>query len=438
MSASKRQDLLLAGWCLIAVAIGIWLRAQRLGEPAGLAWDEHHFVRTAQNYLVGAKDWNDHPPLGKLLIAQGIHWFGDVSFAWRASALASGIANTALVGLLAARLFHDWRAGLIAAAFLAGDGFFIAYSRTALLDGVVATFVLATACVAVRAKSALRVGLGAVLLGLGCSVKFSAVVMIVPLLIATLVGRAPRWSVLLLALTPLTYFLVYRHGLMLQHAPHGVADVLAATRDLYEHHAKLTDGKHPLISPWYSWLLPLKPIAMRYSELDGVVRSMTSMGNPLLWWGASLSVLVALAGLLSALSQRARAVLRARPTPLGTIGSLDSAELWCLLLWALPVVPWILSRRDSYIYHYLPAYGFGVALVAGKIARALTDRKRLGLVGVGAITLCSWWVSPVNAEIPVSRTGYELRLWLPAWRRAPLKPNASSSARERPPAARQP
>ena len=93
MSASKRQDLLLAGWCLIAVAIGIWLRAQRLGEPAGLAWDEHHFVRTAQNYLVGAKDWNDHPPLGKLLIAQGIHWFGDVSFAWRASALASGIAN---------------------------------------------------------------------------------------------------------------------------------------------------------------------------------------------------------------------------------------------------------------------------------------------------------------------------------------------------------
>jgi dolichyl-phosphate-mannose--protein O-mannosyl transferase len=94
----------------------------------------------------------------------------------------------------------------------------------------------------------------------------------------------------------------------------------------------------------------------------------------------------------------------------------------------LPLVPWIVSRRDSYIYHYLPAYGFGVALVAGKIARALTDRKRLGLVGVGAITLCSWWVSPVNAEIPVSRTGYELRLWLPAWRMAPLKavtPSAS-------------
>ncbi len=421
MSASKRQDLLLVGWCLIAVAIGIWLRVQRLGEPVGLAWDEHHFVRTAQNYLVGAKDWNDHPPLGKLLIAQAIHWFGDVSFAWRASALASGIANIALGGLLAARLFRNWRAGLIAAAFLAGDGFFIAYSRTALLDGVLATLVLAAACVAIRAKSAQRVAVGAVLLGLGCSVKFSAVVMVVPLLIATLVGRAPRWSVLLLALTPLTYFLVYRHGLMLQHAPHGVADVVAATRDLYEHHAKLTDGKHALISRWYTWLLPLKPIAMRYSELDGVVRSMTSMGNPLLWWGASLSVLVALAGLLSALSQRARAVLRARPTPLGTIGSLDSAELWCLLLWALPVVPWIVSRRDSYIYHYLPAYGFGVALIAGKIARALADRKRLGLVGVGAITICSWWVSPVSAEIAVSRTGYELRLWLPAWRRAPLK-----------------
>lgn len=428
MSVTKRQDLLLAGWCLAAVALGAWLRAQHLADPTGLAWDEHHFVRTAQNYLTGARDWNDHPPLGKLLIAQGIRWFGDDSWGWRASALASGWTNIALAGLLAGRLFRNWRAGVIAAALLAGDGFFIAYSRTALLDGVVATFTLATACAAVRARSALGIGLGAVLLGLGCAVKFSVVVMLVPLVAVALVGPAPRWASWLVLLAPLSYLWIYQYGLMLQHRPHGVGDVITATRELYEHHAKLTDGKHTLISSWYSWLLPHKPIPMRYAEVDGMVRSMTSMGNPLLWWAGSVSILATLGALSAVSAQRVRAFVRARATPLQTIGALDGAELWCLALWALPVLPWVLSRRDSYIYHYLPAYGFAVVLVAGKLARLIDQRRRLGWLGLGAVTLCAWWVSPVNAELPVTRAGYEARLWLPAWRRARQKPPAPPPA----------
>lgn len=428
MSKSKQLDRLLIGWCLASVALGVWLRVQHLADPPGLAWDEHHFVRTAQNLLSGGRDWNDHPPLGKLLIAHGIHWFGDTAFGWRVSALASGLTNIVLAGLLAGRLFHSWRAGLIAAAFLAGDGFFIAYSRTALLDGVVATFTLATACAAVRARGALGIGLAAVLLGLGCAVKFSAVVMLVPLVASALFGPAPRWAGLLLLLAPLSYVGVYQWGLLLQHRPHGVGDVIAATRELYEHHAKLTDGKHMLISSWYSWLVPLKPIPMRYAEADGMVRSMTSMGNPLLWWAGSLAVLATLGALLRVAAERARAFVQARATPLSTIGALAGAELWCLALWAVPVLPWVLSRRDSYIYHYLPAYGFAVVLVAGKVATLIDARRRLGWLGLGAITLCSWWVSPVNAELPVTRTGYELRLWLPAWRRARQKPPAPPPA----------
>jgi len=418
----KRENLLLAALCVLAVGIGVYLRAQRLGHPPGLAWDEHHFVRTAQNYVSGHHDWNDHPPLGKLLIAQSIVWFGDTASSWRAPMLLSGLLNVVLAGVLAARLFAGWQAALLAAAFVAGDGFFIAYSRTALLDGMVATFMLATACAIVRARSAWEVGLAAVMLGLGCSVKFSVVVMLVPLVLVPLFGRAQTWSVLLAALAPVSYFLVYRHGLALQHRPHGLGDVLAATRELYDHHSRLTDGKHVLISRWYTWFVPMKPVPMRYSEVDGVVRSMSSMGNPLLWWSASLAVLATATSVLSTAWLRLRAKVRARPTPLETLGVLDSGELWALGLWALPVLPWVLSDRDSYIYHYLPAYGFAVVLVAGKLARLIEERRRAGWLGVGVIALASWWVSPVNAEIPLSRQGYELRLWLPAWRRPAAKP----------------
>ena len=42
--------------------------------------------------------------------------------------------------------------------------------------------------------------------------------------------------------------------------------------------------------------------------------------------------------------------------------------IWMLLLlWALPLTPWILTRRDSYAYHYLPSYGFGLLLLAGLV-----------------------------------------------------------------------
>ncbi|MCL4749695.1 MAG: glycosyltransferase family 39 protein [Myxococcales bacterium] len=433
----KRLDLLLLGWCAVAVAIGAWLRVQNLGEPPGLGWDEHHFVRNAQNLLQGQRDLNDHPPLGKLLIAQSIHWFGDHSLSWRLPALVSGLLNIALASLLAARLFRSWRAGALAAAFVAGDGFFVAYSRAALLDGWVATFTLATACAIVRAKTAWQIALAALLMGLGCAVKFNVVVMLAPIAAVALFGRAPRWSVALLGLAPLAYFLVYRHGLVLGHQPHGVPDVMAATRALFVHHAGLTEMKHALVSSWYAWLVPTKPVAMRFSQVDGVVRSMSSMGNPLLWWAVSLTVIASAGAALSTLWERGRAKLRARPTPLSTIGAVDPGELWALCLWALPVLPWVVSRRDSYVYHYLPAYGFGVVLVAGKLARLLDERRRAGWLGAGVITLCAWWVAPVSAEIPVTRLGYELRLWLPAWRRAsPKLPAPIPALSAVPPAAR--
>lgn len=423
MGAERRRDLLLLALSGLLILLGIWLRARQIGVPEGLAWDEHHFVKNAQNYLIGAPDWNDHPPLGKLLIAASIHWLGDDAIGWRCSALAAGVASIALAGVLASSLFRSWRAGVLGAAFVAGDGFFIAYSRTALLDGVVTTFVLAIACASVRARSPWRIALASVLLGLGCAVKFNAVVMVVPIVLAVFgAERAPRWSLVFLLLAPAAYCAVYALGLSLSHQPHGIVDVARATRVLWSHHLALTDAKHVYVSKWYTWLLPLKPIPMRFSQVDGVVRAMTSMGNPLLWWGASASVLAAASHLVVAGS----AAVRARSLAALRTGDrscrLDPNVLWAFGCWLLPVVPWILTRRDSYVYHYLPAYGFAVLLFSGHVARALERRPRSALLAVGAITALSVWMTPVWCEMPISRTGYELRLWFPGWRRAPPKP----------------
>lgn len=427
--AARRRDLALLVLAGLLVALGVWLRARQLGVPERLSWDEHHFVENARNYLRGKPDWNDHPPLGKLLITQSIHLLGDRSVGWRVPSLVMGLASIALAGVLGASLFKTWRAGVLAAAFVAGDGFFIAYSRTALLDGVVATFVLAIACAVARARKPWHMALASILLGLGCAVKFNVIVMIVPVVLVTLLpGRAPRWSVVLVLLAPLAYYAIYARGLALSRAPWAPADVVAATKKLWAHHAALTEMKHPLVSRWFTWLLPVKPVTMRYTEVGDLVKTMTSMGNPLLWWLGSVAVLSTLLGAGSTLV----ASLRARA---GCLERLDVPALWLLLFWALPLAPWIVTRRDSYIYHYLPAYGFAVVLVAGHVARLLLERPRLGWAGAGLIAVTTAWLAPVWCELPISRTGYELRLWFPGWRHAPSRPERPSSTASLPNAA---
>src|SRR5690349_11306405 len=81
---------------LACVAFGVYLRVQSFGFPGHLTFDEHHFVENARNYLARAKDWNDHPPLGKLLMASAMRVLGDTPIGWRITSLLFGFGTIAL------------------------------------------------------------------------------------------------------------------------------------------------------------------------------------------------------------------------------------------------------------------------------------------------------------------------------------------------------
>jgi dolichyl-phosphate-mannose--protein O-mannosyl transferase len=51
-------------------------------------------------------------------------------------------------------------------------------------------------------------------------------------------------------------------------------------------------------------------------------------------------------------------------------------------MWFLPLCPWILTNRDSYIYHYLPSYVFGVILFGGLASTLPRAKARFALVAV--------------------------------------------------------
>jgi dolichyl-phosphate-mannose--protein O-mannosyl transferase len=80
------------------------------------------------------------------------------------------------------------------------------------------------------------------------------------------------------------------------------------------------------------------------------------------------------------------------------------------------MLPFILTHRQSYIFHYLGAYGLGLGLLASRVVRM---EKRSSLAALGFL-LCAATVSmlylPLWTGAPQSMHGFLLRLPFPGWR----------------------
>jgi dolichyl-phosphate-mannose-protein mannosyltransferase len=420
MSMQSRPLFALAATVVVA---GLVLRFLDLGFPPGLSWDEHHFVENARNYMEGRADWNDHPPLGKLLIALSMQGFGDSAFAFRLPSACLGSLSVLFAFLLGRSVFRSTHAGVLAGMFVAADGFLIAYSRTALLDGML-TSVALLALWLMTVRRGIWLLLAGIVIGSGMSIKMSALVLAGPMMAIWLLGltaltpwgqkrigeltlfsqpiAGPKaaliYPVLALFLAATVYLLWWRLGLSISQKPATFVAALEAHQKMVEHHEKLTDWTHPLLSRWWTWFLPTKPILLRHQNVEGgLLRVMTSMGNPLLWWSVDLAVLHTLLTTL-------RRPLRLTSTEL--------SSAWLLIAYVAYLSPWMVTNRDSYIYHYLPAYGIGMVLLGGlldKYGKGSSRRATLVLGFAGAVTVVSAFYAPVWAQIPISSAALDSR-----------------------------
>jgi dolichyl-phosphate-mannose--protein O-mannosyl transferase len=157
----------------------------------------------------------------------------------------------------------------------------------------------------------------------------------------------------------------------------------------------LDDWKHSATSRWYTWFIPLKAIRLHYAREGDVVRVLTTSGNPILWWGVNAAVLWTGFDLL-------RRLRRGLSTPVRGASSATSGACYLLLMWFLPLCPWIFTNRDSYIYHYVPSYVFGLILFGGLASTLLNPKARLALVAVVTVVFVFgvrvWSKIPLDAD----------------------------------------
>jgi len=166
----------------IVGAIAAFLRLFNLGYPHALVFDETYYVKDAWSlshlgyegiwktgsdaqFLAGnvntftqAGSFIVHPPLGKWLISLGMLVFGPQnSWAWRIVPALFGIGLVVLLMFTAKRLLGSHSAATLAGLLLAIDGHAIVLSRTALLDGFLAFFVLLAFYFLIRDREDARV-----------------------------------------------------------------------------------------------------------------------------------------------------------------------------------------------------------------------------------------------------------------------------------------
>lgn len=347
----------LAGW-LVALGVGVLaavLRLVDLGRPARLVFDETYYAKDAfallrfghartfvedADELILAGDLDVfaegpsfvvHPDVGKWLIAGGIELFGMQPVGWRVAGALAGAVTVVVLARAARRLFRSTLLGGLAGLLLAVDGMSIAVSRTAILDGILALFVVAAfACLLVdrdrsraayadwaEARAGRPVGPGpllawrpwrlaaGVMLGLACGTKWNGIYVLAAFGLLTVlwevgtrraVGVRRPWSSSLAADAPVAFvtvvgsavvtyvaswagWILTSDGWSRQWGAENPASGVTALvpdwlRSLWHYHGEMLefhtglDAEHSYASQPWGWLVMWRPVSFDFESLE--------------------------------------------------------------------------------------------------------------------------------------------------------------------------
>src|SRR3712207_8931127 len=275
------------------ILVGVWARVWKLGFPEQRMWDEIYFPMMARNFLRGVYQFDLHPPLGKFIIAVGITLFGDTPIGWRVMPLLFGVAMIPLGAALGFYLFRERVAALLFAAFIAGETFLIAYSRTGIMDGILLFLTLATLLAALRVERPSQVIWVAVLLGLAIGVKWAVFMVVVPVGYVLWRKGLTRHFLAGLWVSAVVYIFVVYVGALISVTTNPWEAWLWTWDWHLRAFEKVTAAiPNPWGSPWWSWPLMLRTIRLSslFATATGELQVIAAIGNPVVWYGSTLAV----------------------------------------------------------------------------------------------------------------------------------------------------
>ena len=382
-------------------------------------FDEVYHARTAYEQINHLKVYEiTHPPLGKTILSIGIRIFGMNPFGWRCMGTLFGVFMLPLMYVFAKRLFKKTLFAFIPTFLFAVDFMHYTQTRIATIDSYSVFFIMLMFLFMYMytennynkdplKKTLLPLALCGVAFGLGAATKWLCLYAGAGLAVLFFIQIGKRyleymhvkavlsdqeqldamdqskrdyfediaqnfvrrtfvtllWCVLFFIIVPLViYYLAYIPYMKIAEDPYDFARILYNQEYMFNYHSNLEpDSPHPFSSRWYTWPLDIRPVFFFQGngyENSGYMSSMSTMGNPAVWWGGIVAVVFLIVIRISR-------------------GRLGKKTFFLSVAALSEYLPWVIISRETFIYHYFATVPF-LILLTTVFLKYLIERTKHG------------------------------------------------------------
>lgn len=402
------QKLLSPKSLLISILlVAAFLRLFRLDYPNQYVFDEVYHAFTAKEYLKGSsKAWEfwtqpppgvayewTHPPLAKELMAASMWLVGSQDgWVYRLPGAFLGVVGIYFVYLIGKKLFKNESAALISAFVFSLDGLNFVQSRVGMNDIYFVTLMLASLFFFLQK----RLFFSGLFLGLSFASKWSAIYLLGLFSIIYLMEHQLHKNSQLKKILPFIFWLVIFPIFiyLLSYLPfflmgHSLETFRELQQQMWWYHTNLK-ATHDYSSAWWTWPLNLYPVwyFVDYHK-DGTISNIFSSGNIVVFWFGALAII---ATIWDFLKQR--------------WGSLLIILLSYLIFW----LPWAISPRIMFLYHYSPSVPFLSLALGYQISKfsSHTHFKSNLVIFLGVVLIGFLLYYPILTGIPLPKDLLEL------------------------------
>lgn len=380
-------------YILIAILLfAFFTRLYRLNYPNAYVFDEVYHAFTAKEYIKGnpaawewwtipppgvAYEWT-HPPLAKEFMALSMEVLHTTdSWAYRLPGALLGVLSVWLVYLLSKQIFQNnlspsasETVSLLSSFLFSIDGLNFVQSRTGMNDIYVVTFSLISLLFFLRKKWFVS----SIFFGLALASKWSAIYLLGFYFILfvkefgnlkDIIFKTSKTFILMalfIIVAIILYLLSYIPFFQLHHT---FNQFLELQRQMLYYHTHLK-AHHDYSSPWWSWPLDLYPVWYYVEYFPNKVANIFTAGNMVVFWLGSLSIILSL---LDFVKNKASRILL---VPI----------IGFLIFW----LPWALSPRIMFLYHFSPSVPFLCIILAYQVYK-LSKGNQWVIISIASISL---------------------------------------------------
>ncbi|OGN20705.1 MAG: hypothetical protein A2910_00805 [Candidatus Yanofskybacteria bacterium RIFCSPLOWO2_01_FULL_39_28] len=178
--------------------------------------------------------------------------------------------------------------------------------------------------------------------------------------------------------------------------------------EMYKSNQRLT-AQHPYSSSWYSWPFMARPIYYWVNENARIY----FIGNPVIWWLSTVTVIFALISLIQNLRFKIPA-----PLERGSLNKVewqDSVIVFLTAGYVVNVLPFIGVKRVMFLYHYLTAYIFALMILVWFVSQQKNSEKLFRALIIASV-ISFIFFAPLSYGLDLSPNAYEYRVWFSSWR----------------------